>query len=90
MRQHKIIFDSDPGVDDAMALLLALRSPEIEIAGIGRIRVAPNPAVANADAQARRAAAHARVAELLATLGVASIDDAKAGLARPRWRTARA
>lgn len=32
--QHKIIFDTDPGVDDAMALLLALRSPEIDVIGI--------------------------------------------------------
>jgi uridine nucleosidase len=30
----KIIFDTDPGVDDAMALLLALRCPELDVIGV--------------------------------------------------------
>jgi uridine nucleosidase len=33
-RKSKIVFDTDPGIDDAMALLLALSSPEIEIVGL--------------------------------------------------------
>lgn len=37
MSTHSIIIDTDPGVDDAMAILLALKSPEIEIAGITTI-----------------------------------------------------
>lgn len=31
---HKIIIDSDPGVDDAVAIFLALASPEIELVGV--------------------------------------------------------
>ena len=31
---HRIIIDTDPGQDDAMAILLALASPEIEVLGI--------------------------------------------------------
>lgn len=30
----KIIIDCDPGVDDAIAILLALASPEIKVLGI--------------------------------------------------------
>jgi len=32
--QHSIIIDTDPGQDDALAILLALASPEIELLGI--------------------------------------------------------
>lgn len=32
--KHKVIFDTDPGVDDAMALYFALAHPEIEVLGI--------------------------------------------------------
>jgi len=31
---HKVIFDTDPGVDDAMALLFLHRHPDIELVGI--------------------------------------------------------
>jgi uridine nucleosidase len=34
MSPYKVIYDTDPGIDDAMALLLALSSPEIEIIGL--------------------------------------------------------
>jgi purine nucleosidase len=31
---RKLLIDTDPGVDDALALLLALRSPEVEVVGV--------------------------------------------------------
>lgn len=33
----KIIIDTDPGIDDAMAILFALKSPEIEVVGLTTI-----------------------------------------------------
>ena len=32
--KHKVIFDTDPGVDDAMALYFALAHPDIKVLGI--------------------------------------------------------
>ncbi len=34
---HKVIIDCDPGVDDALALILGFHSPEIEIVGISGV-----------------------------------------------------
>lgn len=33
----KILIDTDPGVDDAMAILFALRSPELEVLGLSAV-----------------------------------------------------
>ncbi|CAL4977177.1 unnamed protein product [Urochloa decumbens] len=33
-RRKKVIIDTDPGIDDAMAILVALRSPELEVIGL--------------------------------------------------------
>lgn len=34
MDKHKVILDTDPGIDDAMAILLALNHPNIELLGL--------------------------------------------------------
>ena len=34
MAAHKVIIDTDPGVDDAMAILLACAHPEIDLLGL--------------------------------------------------------
>ena len=34
----RVLIDTDPGIDDAMALLLALRSPELEVAGVSVVQ----------------------------------------------------
>lgn len=34
MAPLRIVLDTDPGIDDAMAILLALASPEVELAGV--------------------------------------------------------
>jgi len=41
MPSHKIIIDTDPGQDDAIAILLALASPE-ELELLGIVTVAGN------------------------------------------------
>ena len=33
MEKTKVIIDCDPGIDDSLAIMLALKSPEIEVIG---------------------------------------------------------
>jgi purine nucleosidase len=49
---HRVIIDTDPGQDDAFALLLALASPEIEVLGV--TTVAGNVPVTQTSDNARR------------------------------------
>ncbi|KAJ0977044.1 hypothetical protein J5N97_012518 [Dioscorea zingiberensis] len=37
VEKKKIIIDTDPGIDDAMAIFVALRSPEVEVIGLTTI-----------------------------------------------------
>ena len=49
---RKVVWDMDPGVDDALALILALKSPEVQVLGI--TTVAGNAPVEMTSANARR------------------------------------
>lgn len=49
---RKIIIDTDPGMDDAVAILLALASPELEVVSL--VAVAGNVPLARTEANARR------------------------------------
>ena len=49
---HRIIIDTDPGQDDAVAILLALASPELEVLGI--TAVAGNVPLALTEKNARK------------------------------------
>jgi purine nucleosidase len=75
MTARRIIIDTDPGLDDAIAILLAFASPELEVLGLAA--VAGNVPLADTEANARR------ICEL------ASRRDAKvfAGCARPVLRS---
>ena len=49
---HKVVWDMDPGIDDALALILALKSPEVQVLGI--TTVAGNAPVEMTSANTRR------------------------------------
>lgn len=50
MEREKVIIDCDPGIDDALALMLALSSPELDILGITTVcgNVPPEKGAGNA------------------------------------------
>lgn len=60
--KRPIIIDTDPGVDDAVAILLALASPELEVLGL--TAVAGNVPLATAAGNARRIGELARRPDL--------------------------
>ena len=49
---RKVVWDMDPGIDDALALILALKSPEVQVLGI--TTVAGNAPLEMTSANARR------------------------------------
>ena len=63
----KVVWDMDPGVDDALALILALKSPEVEILGI--TTVAGNASVEVTSANARRVLEYLNVESIPVAMG---------------------
>jgi len=67
---RKVVWDMDPGVDDALALILALKSPEVQVLGI--ITVAGNAPVESTSANARRVLEYLNEGGIPVVMGAAS------------------
>jgi inosine-uridine nucleoside N-ribohydrolase len=67
---HKIVWDMDPGIDDALALILALKSPEIRVLGI--TTVAGNAPVEMTSANARRVLEYLNADSIPVAMGAAN------------------
>ena len=66
---YKIVWDMDPGIDDALALILALKSPEVQVLGI--TTVAGNAPVEMTSANARRVLECLDASSIPVTMGAA-------------------
>lgn len=66
---RKVVLDMDPGIDDALALILALRSPEIQVLGI--TTMAGNAPVEMTSANARRVLEYLGVTNIPVAVGAA-------------------
>jgi inosine-uridine nucleoside N-ribohydrolase len=67
---HKVVWDMDPGIDDALALILALKSPEIQVLGI--TTVAGNAPVEMTSANARRVLEYLDAESIPVAMGAAN------------------
>ena len=64
---RKVVWDMDPGIDDALALILALKSPEVEILGI--TTVAGNASLEMTTTNARRVLEYLNVESIPVVMG---------------------
>ena len=67
---HKVVLDMDPGIDDALALILALKSSEIQVLGI--TTVAGNAPVEVTSANARRVLEYLNAESIPVAMGAAN------------------
>jgi inosine-uridine nucleoside N-ribohydrolase len=66
----KVVWDMDPGIDDALALILGLKSPEVQILGI--TTVAGNAPVEMTSANVRRVLEYLNVDSIPVAMGAAN------------------
>ena len=67
---YKVVLDMDPGIDDALALILALRSPDVQVLGI--TAVAGNASVEMTSANARRVLEYLNADSIPVAVGAAN------------------
>jgi inosine-uridine nucleoside N-ribohydrolase len=67
---YKVVWDMDPGIDDALALILALKSPEVQVLGI--TTVAGNAPVEMTSANARRVLEYLNADNIPVAMGAAN------------------
>jgi purine nucleosidase len=67
---YKVVWDMDPGIDDALALILALKSPEIQVLGI--TTVAGNAPLEMTSANVRRVLEYLNVESIPVAMGAAN------------------
>ena len=67
---QKVVWDMDPGIDDALALILALKSPEVQVSGI--TTVAGNAPLGMTSANARRVLEYLNVRSIPVAMGAAN------------------
>jgi inosine-uridine nucleoside N-ribohydrolase len=67
---QKVVWDMDPGIDDALALILALKSPEVQVLGI--TTVAGNAPLEITSANARRVLEYLDVGGIPVAMGAAN------------------
>ncbi len=67
---QKVVWDMDPGIDDALALILALKSPEVQVLGI--TTVAGNAPLEITSANARRVLEYLDAGSIPVAMGAAN------------------
>jgi inosine-uridine nucleoside N-ribohydrolase len=67
---QRVVWDMDPGIDDALALILALKSPEVQVMGI--TTVAGNAPVEMTGANARCLLEFLNVGDIPVAMGALS------------------